>query len=129
MIKHIFIYFLIFFGIFFLSFSTHENYIDAQEIILPFSLQKVYVFHLGFSLLVCLNFRLFSNVDKIFSQLGFIYLVTLFLKIVLFYALFYQSIFNEENLSQIARVSLFIPMLIFLLTEAFFVTKILNKKE
>jgi hypothetical protein len=129
MIKHIFIYFLIFFGIFFLSFSTHENYIDAQEIILPFSLQKVYVFHLGFSLLVCLNFRLFSNVDKIFSQLGFIYLLTLFLKIVLFYALFYQSIFNEENLSQIARVSLFIPMLIFLLTEAFFVTKILNKKE
>ncbi|MFQ3180586.1 MAG: hypothetical protein ACI9Z4_000167 [Polaribacter sp.] len=129
MIKHIFIYFLIFFGIFFLSFSTHENYIDTQEVILPFSLQKVYVFHLGFSLLVCVNFRLFSNVDKIFSQLGFIYLVTLFLKIVLFYALFYQSIFNEENLSQIARVSLFIPMLIFLLTEAFFVTKILNKKE
>jgi hypothetical protein len=129
MIKHIFIYFLIFFGIFFLSFSTHENYIDTQEVILPFSLQKVYVFHLGFSLLVCVNFRLFSNVDKIFSQLGFIYLVTLFLKIVLFYALFYQSIFNEENLSQIARVSLFIPMLIFLLTEAFFIAKILNKKE
>jgi hypothetical protein len=129
MIKHIFIYFLIFSGIFFLGFSTHENYIDTQEVILPFSLQKVYVFHLGFSLLVCINFRLFSNVDKIFSQLGFIYLVTLFLKIVLFYALFYQSIFNEENLSQIARVSLFIPMLIFLLTEAFFVTKILNKKE
>tara|TARA_R110001592_G_scaffold9619_4_gene50973 strand:- start:1994 stop:2383 length:390 start_codon:yes stop_codon:yes gene_type:complete len=129
MIKHIFIYFLIFSGIFFLSFSTHENYIDAQEVILPFSLQKVYVFHLGFSLLVCINFRLFSNVDKIFSQLGFIYLVVLFLKIVLFCALFYQSIFNEENLSQIARVSLFIPMLIFLLTEAFFVAKILNKKE
>jgi hypothetical protein len=129
MIKHIFIYFLIFFGIFFLSFSTHENYIDTQEVILPFSLQKVYVFHLGFSLLVCVNFRLFSNVDKIFSQLGFIYLVALFLKIVLFYALFYQSIFNEENLSHIARVSLFIPMLIFLSTEAFFVVKILNKKE
>ncbi len=129
MIKDIFIYFLIFSGIFFLGFSTHENYIDTQEVILPFSLQKVYVFHLGFSLLVCINFRLFSNVDKIFSQLGFIYLVTLFLKIVLFYALFYQSIFNEENLSQIARVSLFIPMLIFLLTEAFFVAIILNKKE
>ncbi|PQB08540.1 hypothetical protein BST83_16480 [Polaribacter filamentus] len=129
MIKHILIYFLIFFGIFFLSFSTHENYIDTQEVILPFSLQKVYVFHLGFSVLVCVNFRLFSNVDKIFPQLGFIYLVALFLKIVLFCALFYQSIFNEENLSQIARVSLFIPMLIFLSTEAFFVAKILNKKE
>jgi hypothetical protein len=71
----------------------------------------------------------FSSVDKIFSQLGFIYLGTLFFKIVIFCAIFYQPVFQEENLSQIARVSLFIPTLLFLLTEAFFVAKILNKKE
>jgi hypothetical protein len=129
MIKSIFIYFLLFFGIFFLGFSLHENYIVKQSIILPFSLQEVYLFHLGFSLLVCVNLKLFSTVDKIFSQLGFIYLGTLFLKIVLFSAIFYQPIFKEENLSRIARMSLLIPVLIFLLTEAFFVTKILNKKE
>lgn len=129
MIKSIFIYFLLFFGVFFLSFSLHQNYIEKQAITLPFSLKQVYVFHLGFSLLVCVNFKLFSNVDKIFSQLGFIYLGTLFLKIVLFCALFYRPIFKEENLPQIARVSLLIPVFIFLLTEAFFVAKILNKKE
>lgn len=129
MIKSIFIYFLLFFGIFFLGFSLHENYIVKQSIILPFSLQEVYLFHLVFSLLVCVNLKLFSTVDKIFSQLGFIYLGTLFLKIVLFSAIFYQPIFKEENLSRIARMSLLIPVLIFLLTEAFFVTKILNKKE
>lgn len=129
MIKSIFIYFLLFSGVFFLSFSLHENYLEKQAVILPFSLKQVYVFHLGFSLLVCVNFKLFSNVDKIFSQLGFIYLGTLFFKIVLFCALFYRPIFKEENLTQIARISLLVPVFIFLLTEAFFVAKILNKKE
>jgi hypothetical protein len=129
MIKSIFIYFLVFFGVFFLSLSVHENYIDEQAIILPFSLKQVYAFHFSFSLLICINFKVFSSVDKIFSQLGFIYLGTLFFKIVIFCAIFYQPVFQEENLSQIARVSLFIPTLLFLLTEAFFVAKILNKKE
>ena len=129
MIKSVFLYSLIFFGVFFLSFSLHESYIEKQGAILPFSLKQVYVFHLGYSLLVCVNFKLFSNVDKIFSQLGFIYLATLLLKIVLFCAIFYQPIFREENLSQIARVSLLIPVFVFLLTEVFFVARILNKKE
>ncbi|TXD50587.1 MULTISPECIES: DUF6168 family protein [unclassified Polaribacter] len=127
MIKDLLFYFLIFLGIFLVSFSFHENYINEQGVILPFSLKKVYLFQMGFSLLICVNFKLFSNVDKIFSQLGFIYLGTLLLKILLFCAVFYHPIFNEENLSQTAGVSLLIPTLLFLLTEAFFVAKILNK--
>lgn len=129
MIRSVVIYLLLFFGIFFLSFSVHENYINKQNIILPFSLKQVYLFHLGFSLLICLNFKVFSSIDKIFSQLGFIYLGTLFFKIIIFCAIFYQPLFIEENLAQIARVSLFIPTMLFLLIEAFFVAKILNKAE
>jgi hypothetical protein len=129
MIKSIITYFFVFFSVFFLSFYFHENYLDNQEVILPFSLKKVYLFHFGFSLLICTNFLLFSTVDKIFEQLGFIYLATLVLKIILFCIIFYQSIFKEEELSQIARISLFIPSIIFLLTEAIFVAKILNKKQ
>lgn len=129
MIRSIVIYLLLFFGIFFLSFSVHESYIYKQNTILPFSLKQVYLFHLGFSLLICINFKVFSAVNKIFSQLGFIYLGTLFFKLVIFCAIFYQPLFNKENLSQIARVSFFIPTLLFLLTEAFFVAQILNKEE
>ena len=129
MIKSVFIYFLLFFVVFFLSLSVHENYIDKQAIILPFSLKQVYAFHLSFSLLICVNFKVFSSVDKIFSQLGFIYLGTLFFKILIFCIIFYQPMFKEENLSHIARVSLFIPTILFLLTEAFFVAKILNNKK
>ena len=129
MIKSIFLYATVFFSLFFLSTLLHENYLEKQAIILPFSLKKVYLFHLGFSLLICSNFLIFSTVDKIFEQLGFIYLVTIVLKLILFCVIFYKSIFTIENLTFEARLSLFIPMIIFLLTEAFFVAKILKKKE
>jgi len=129
MIKSIFVYILVFFSIFFISFYLHETYIENQNIILPFSLKKIYLFHLGFSLLICTNFSLFSSVDKIFEQLGFIYLVTIVLKLILFCLIFYKSIFTEYNLSFSSRLALLIPMFIFLLTEAFFVAKILKNKE
>ena len=129
MIKSVVLYFLVFFSIYFISFTIHENWLENQEVILPFSLKKVYLFHLAFSMLICVNFKLLSIVDKIFEQLGFIYLGTLLLKIILFCVIFYKSIITEESLSEIARLSLFIPMIIFLLTEAIFVAKILQKKQ
>ncbi|MDD7915454.1 DUF6168 family protein [Polaribacter ponticola] len=129
MIKSIFSYSLVFFSLFFIAFHLHENYIENLEVILPFSLRKVYLFHLGFSMLICVNFKAFSTVDKIFEQLGFVYLFILFLKIIVFIAIFYKVLFAEENLTQIARISLFIPMFIYLLTEVIFVSRILNKKE
>ena len=129
MIKTIFLYSFIFFTLFFVSFSLHNYFLEENQILLPFSLKKVYLFHLGFSMLICINFKLLSSVNKIADQLGFIYLGTLLLKIVLFSIIFYQSIFTEEELSKISRISLLIPALIFLLTEAIFVSKILNKRD
>ncbi|MFC4268004.1 DUF6168 family protein [Polaribacter marinivivus] len=129
MIKTIFLYSFIFFTLFYISFSLHNYFLEENQVLLPFSLKKVYLFHLGFSMLICINFKLLSSVNKIADQLGFIYLGTLLLKIVLFSIIFYQSIFTEEELSKISRISLLIPALIFLLTEAIFVAKILNKRD
>ncbi len=129
MIKTIFLYSFIFFTLFFVSFSLHNHFLEENQVLLPFSLKKVYLFHLGFSMLICINFKLLSSVNKIADQLGFIYLGTLLLKIVLFSIIFYQSIFTEEELSKISRISMLIPALIFLLTEAIFVAKILNKRD
>ncbi|PQJ75462.1 DUF6168 family protein [Polaribacter gangjinensis] len=128
MIKQLFFQFLIFLALFLLGFHLHEFILEKLHLQTAFSLKKVYLFHLGFSLLICINFIIFSTVDKIFQQLGFIYLVAIFLKIVVFCIIFYNPIFNKENLDFASRISLFIPMIIFLLTEAFFVAKILNKK-
>ncbi|PWG05827.1 DUF6168 family protein [Polaribacter aquimarinus] len=129
MIKSVLVFSTVFFFLFLISFSLHQFFIENQVITLPFSLKKIYLFHLVFSLLICTNFLLLSTVDKIFEQLGFIYLGTIVLKLVLFCIIFYKSIFTEENLSFAARISLFVPMIIFLLTEAVFVAKILQKKQ
>ncbi|WP_445748146.1 DUF6168 family protein [Polaribacter sp.] len=128
MSKQLFFQFLIFLALFLLGFHLHEFILEKLHLQTAFSLKKVYLFHLGFSLLICINFTIFSTVDKIFQQLGFIYLVTIFLKIVVFSIIFYNPIFSKENLDFASKISLFIPMIIFLLTEAFFVAKILNKK-
>ena len=129
MIKSILLYFITFSSLFLVSFFLHEYYLDKKELIIPFSLQKVYLFHAGFSLLICVNFRLLANVDNIFSQLGFIYLGCLFFKIILFCVVFYKSLFNDTILTEIAKISLILPMFIFLLTEAIFIARILNKKD
>ncbi|WP_298882769.1 DUF6168 family protein [uncultured Polaribacter sp.] len=129
MIRSILVFTIIFFSLFLLSFSLHEFVIENQQINLSFSLKKVYLFHLGFSLLICVNFLIFSTVNKIFEQLGFIYLGTIVLKLILFSIIFNKPLFSDEGLSFQARLSLFIPMIVFLLTEAIFVAKILKKKQ
>ena len=129
MIRSIIAYTAIFFCIFIVSFSLHEYLLDEREIILPFSLKKAYLFHLGFSLIICTNFQAISKVEKIFDQLGYIYLGTILLKLITFIAIFYKSIVTEEILPLITRISLLIPMIIFLLLEAIVVAKILKKNQ
>lgn len=129
MIRSIIAYTAIFFCIFIVSFSLHEYLLDVREIILPFSLKKAYLFHLGFSLIICTNFQAISKVEKIFDQLGYIYLGTILLKLITFIAIFYKSIVTEEILPFITRISLLIPMIIFLLLEAIVVAKILKKNQ
>ena len=129
MIRSIIAYTAIFFCIFIVSFSLHEYLLDEWEIILPFSLKKAYLFHLGFSLIICTNFKAISKVEKIFDQLGYIYLGTILLKLITFIAIFYKSIVTEEILPFITRISLLIPMIIFLLLEAIVVAKILKKNQ
>lgn len=129
MIKKLIIYLLTFTALYLIGFYFHENYIENKAILLPFSLQKIYLFHSGFSLMVCANLLLLSSVNKIADQLGFIYLGTILIKLLLFSIIFYKSIITNEILEFSARISLIIPLLIFLLTEAFFVIQILIKKE
>jgi len=129
MIRSIIAYAAIFFCIFIISFSLHEYLLEERQIILPFSLKKVYLFHLGFSLIICTNFVAISRVEKNFDQLGYIYLGTILLKLIIFIATFYKSIITGETLPFITRISLLIPMIIFLFIEAIIVAKILKKNQ
>jgi len=129
MIKRILTNSIVLFMVFLIGFSMHNFFLESQQIKIPFSLKKVYLFHLSFSVVLCLNFFVFSTIDKIYEQLSFIYLGSILLKITLFCVLFYKSIFIKEELSPSARMSLFIPVILFLATEAIIVAKILKKKQ
>jgi len=128
MIKSAFLFSIVFFFVFVVGFSMHEFFIEKQQINLPFPLKKVYLFHLIFSLLVCLNFLIFSAFESVFEQLGFLYLGSILLKITLFYAFFYASIITKQELTFSHRISLFIPVILFLIPEAAIVAKIMKKK-
>jgi hypothetical protein len=128
MIKRILTNSIVLFMVFLVGFLVHDFFLESQQIKIPFSLKKVYLFHLSFSVTLCINFLVFSAVNNVYEQLGFIYLGSILLKITLFCVLFYKSIFTEEELPLSSRVSLFIPVILFLATEAIIVTKILKKK-
>lgn len=129
MIKKAIFYTSFFLILYLIGVNTHQLILNKQEQILSFSLEKVYRFHAVFSALICINFIILSTVDKIFEQLGFIYLGVIILKLVLFALTFYKPIISDLDLSISARISLIIPTFIFLLTEAFFVIKILKIKD
>ncbi|WP_046758523.1 DUF6168 family protein [Kordia jejudonensis] len=129
MIKQIFVYMLVFGMVFFLGDFIHNYYLESQEISLGFSIRNMYAFHAFFSLQLCIIFTLVSHNKKIGPQLGFIYLASFVLKIIAFCAIFYDPLFTVDKLSKTQRVSLLIPMLIFLIVEVCFIIKILNKKH
>jgi hypothetical protein len=118
-----------FITIYIVSIYTHKTILENQEINLPFSIEKLYLFLAGFSILICINLQLLSTIQKISEQLGFIYLGSLMLKIILFAAVFYQQIINQENLIFTTKISLLAPIFLFLFIEVFFVARILNKNR
>ncbi|TXD49913.1 DUF6168 family protein [Polaribacter sp. IC073] len=129
MIKRVLSILLVFIALYFVGVFIHTEILENIGITVPFSIKKLYQFHAGFSILVCINIVLLHTVNKLLEQLGFIYLGTMLIKIVLFSATFYQAIIKGENLATAAKLSLLVPTFIFLLTEVFFVVKIMNRKH
>ena len=129
MIKRVLSILLVFITLYFIGVYIHTEVLENKGITVPFSLKKLYQFHAGFSILVCINILLLDSVNKLLEQLGFIYLGTMLIKIVLFSATFYQAIIKGGNLIMAAKLSLLVPTFIFLLTEVFFVVKIMNRKH
>jgi len=127
--KAIFTYILVFVFLFLIGFYMHDYVLTSTEKELLFSLEKIYLFHAFFSGLICINLRLASTVDKLYPQLGFLYLGTFIIKLILFGVFFYNPIFTIEKLNFTEKISLLIPLFLFLSTEVIFVVKILNKTD
>ncbi|GAA0872787.1 hypothetical protein GCM10009117_19340 [Gangjinia marincola] len=100
-----------------------------QEEVLRFSLQSIYLYFGLFAFLVIAIADFFSSYQRIKPQLGFIYLATVVVKVLIFSVAYRNAIFSIEKLALIERLSLLIPALFFLFFEVIFMAKILNRKQ
>lgn len=128
MVKDIFKYLIVFSFLFILSFKIHALILNNIGIKLSYSLLPIYVFHSAFSFFICTVLRVLSVNYKILQQLGFIYLISLILKIVTFSIVFNNYVFGDKDLTKNESLSMLIPIAIFLILEVYFIAKILNKK-
>lgn len=107
--------------------TIHSALIKSQAENIRFSLNGVYIFHTFFSFLLCSLLLALGKYEKWQSQLGFLYLGALICKVMLFSAIFSASLFGPEVLTQTEKLSLLIPVFIFLVPEVYFIARILKE--
>ena len=123
MIKRILIVALLMVVLFAISYNSHLFLLTQK---LSFSIFNVYAFHLLSAIVVYSVVEIVSS--KLPNQAGYAYLMMMFLKIGAFVLIFKNEVFAKEALSQAERVSLVVPLFLFLIAEAVAVGKLLNNK-
>ncbi|MGJ8548474.1 DUF6168 family protein [Winogradskyella wichelsiae] len=129
MIKSLMLYAASFAVLFLIIHFSQEFVLNESNKTVRFNLWDTNVFLVIASLLICIHLKLFSSIKSFQPQLGFIYLPTLFIKGGLFFLAFKSSVFSLETLTMVERLSLLLPLLLFLVLEVFFVVKILAQNE
>ncbi len=128
MIKNIVTYSTSFVLLASISFFAHNYFTKILSLDLRFDIFPVYVFHFSISLSICIIFEILSRVSRFQTQLGFIYMGTLFFKVMVFSAAFYKSILSIQLITRVESLNLLIPVFIFLIAEVYFIARILNRK-
>ena len=121
--------YLVIFGFgWFIIFILQMFLITRLQLIIPYNARSVSLFFAISSFLICLGFHLASQSEKFKTQLGFLYLPTLFVKAILFFAFFNKNILNAESIDFTEGLPIFIPLVAFLFLEVYFIAKTLNQK-
>ncbi|WP_394337005.1 DUF6168 family protein [Confluentibacter lentus] len=128
MIKYFFIYLLSFTVLYFFAIALHEWILYINDIHIRYQLNYVYLFFAIISFLICVIFKILTFIPKAKEQLGFFYMPTIFLKIILFFFVFNNSIVGLPNLTKSESLNLLTPLFIFLGLEVIFLYHLLNKK-
>lgn len=126
MIKRILYFTAIVVVLYLIIFNIHSYTLLKNEIYTSFSLHSVYLFHFIGAILVYAVVEFVA--DKLPTQAGYAYLASIFLKIGFFVLIFKDTIFTNDNLTKPERISLVIPLILFLIAEAIGVSKLLNSK-
>lgn len=123
MIKRIILVTLLFMLLLGVSYAVHSSFLNEN---LFFSLLSIYIFHAVSAVFVYVTVEIVSNYLP--NQAGYSYLMMMCLKIGAFVLIFQTSVFAKSPLSQVERVSLVIPLFLFLIVEAIVVSRLLNSK-
>lgn len=126
MIKRILVFTLIVFSLLAISFFIHDYTLVSSNIYVSYPLLNVYLFHAIAASIVYIMIEVLA--EKLPNQAGYAYLAAIFLKIGLFVLIFQESIMANDSLSKPERISLVVPLFLFLILEAVAVSKLLNSK-
>lgn len=124
MIKRIITVFLIC-----LVIAVSANIINEQLLTqkLRFSLNAIYGFHAIATFIIYFLINLvYKNLP---NQAGYAYLISVFIKMGVFVLVFKTSVFSIDALTKPEKITLIVPLFLFLFLEAIFITKLLNLKE
>ena len=112
--------------LFTISYPIHSHVLEC----IPFSgdcaLDPSYIFHFFFSLIVGVAFTFMANSEKLFPQLGFIYLGILAFKLLLYAAIFRDQISTSPEEMNIPAGNYIIPVFVGLLSEIIVLKRLLN---
>lgn len=92
-----------------------------------FSLVGMYTFHFIASLVICLSVEVLNT--KLPSQVGYAYLASVFIKIGVFVLVFKSAILSTEALNMTERLSIVVPMFLFLVFEATYCGRLMNSQQ
>ena len=126
MIKRLLIYLAVALVLATSIYFLHVFILNSNDLELSFPLLNMYIFHFISSLIV------YAVIEFIFDilpdQTGFGYLASVFLKIGFFVMIFQSIVFGEVELLKYERISVIIPLFVFLILEAMFSFRLLNEE-
>ena len=124
MSKRILSYLVLLLIAFMVAFFVHSSVVDSNAY--PYSLLNIYFFHVIAATIV------YFLIEGVFllapNKAGYLYLAAIFIKIGFFVLLFKDSVMLNDLSTKSAKVSLIVPLFLFLVIEAFGVSKVLNSK-
>ncbi len=129
MLKTLIVYCFAFVVLFLVVHFSQEFILHQLSSSVRFDVLYTNLFFALASLIICIHFQFFSLFKSLEAQLGFVYLPTLFIKGIIFFFAFKTEVFSLDVLTTIERLSLLIPLLVFLGLEVFFVVKIIRKNQ
>jgi CDP-diglyceride synthetase len=103
---------------------SQKWYISSQNESLSYSLNAIYYFHFVAYLIIVVSVEFLSK--KMPNQVGFFYLASVFIKIGFFVLIFKDTIFAENAMNFLERISIIIPFFMFLIFEAIYSGKLMN---